>query len=294
MDNNEVLVVAAAPGVIVLREDGNYDRNCSFTGMAWNAVYVQHGDGSIAWYAHMKNGSVTPKQVGQSVVAGEYLGVVGSSGNSTAPHLHFELHASDGSVLDPYAGVCNATTPDSLWIEQPAYYDTAVNKITTGYAPPLITECSTPEQSREASQFNPGDTIYFTTYYRDQLGSQASQYTITRPDGTVYQSWQHNIPDPHYAASWWWWAFNWQPMRHRDIGNCCIAEQPNVHAYFSGGHTSATHTHTIPHSAAYANTTCRAHRHHPQWWRTIPTRQHAQCYLANGADRGHANRFAAQ
>ncbi|MBX3057419.1 MAG: peptidoglycan DD-metalloendopeptidase family protein [Anaerolineae bacterium] len=207
MDNNEIMVVAAAAGVIVLRQDGNFDRNCSFTGLPWNAIHIQHSDGSIAWYGHMKNGSLTSKQVGQWVAQGEYLGVVGSSGSSTGPHLHFEVQTITGQILDPYAGTCNNMNPNSLWVEQPPYYDTAVNKITTGYAAPLITECSTPEQSHEADSFNPGDTIYFTTYYRDQLASLPSQYTIYRPNGSVYQSWQHNIPDPHYAASWWWWSF---------------------------------------------------------------------------------------
>lgn len=207
MDNDEIMIVAAAPGIIVLREDGNFDRNCSFNNLPWNAIYIQHSDGSIAWYAHMKNGSLTSKQIGQWVEAGEYLGVMGSSGSSTGPHLHFEVHALNGMTLDPYAGVCNATTPDSMWYMQPAYYDTAVNKITTGYAAPLITQCATAEQSYEANSFLPGDVVYFTTYYRDQLASQPSQYTIYQPDGAVYQSWQHHIPDPHYAASWWWWSF---------------------------------------------------------------------------------------
>lgn len=208
MDNDEIIVVAAAPGIIVLREDGNYDRNCSFTGMPWNAIYIQHADGSIAWYGHMKRDSLTPKQVGQWVDTGEYLGVMGSSGSSTGPHVHFEVHGANGPILDPFAGVCNEANPESLWDTQPAYYDTAVNKITTGYAAPVITECATAEQSHEADSFDPGDTVYFTTYYRDQLGSQLSQYTIYQPDGAVYQSWQHNIPDPHYAASWWWWSFD--------------------------------------------------------------------------------------
>ncbi|HUM70135.1 MAG TPA: peptidoglycan DD-metalloendopeptidase family protein [Chloroflexota bacterium] len=207
MNDNEILIVAAAPGIIVLKEDGNYDLNCSFNGMPWNAIYIQHSDGSIAWYAHLKNGSLTPKQIGQWVEAGEYLGVMGSSGNSTGPHVHFEVHAWNGPTLDPYAGVCNAMNPESMWLVQPPYYDTAVNKITTGYAAPLITQCITPEQSYETDSFNPGDTVYFTTYYRDQLSNLPSQYTIHRPDGSVYQSWQHSIPDPYYAASWWWWAY---------------------------------------------------------------------------------------
>ena len=64
MDYDQVYVVAAAPGVIVFKQDGNFDRNCGFTGDPWNAVYVQHADGSVAWYGHMKNGSLTPKAVG--------------------------------------------------------------------------------------------------------------------------------------------------------------------------------------------------------------------------------------
>lgn len=211
MDNNEVYVVAAAPGIIIFKDDGNYDRNCSFTGLPWNAVYIQHADGSMAWYGHMKNGSVTTKPVGSSVARGELLGIVGSSGSSTGPHLHFELHDAFNQIDDPYAGVCNFTNPDSLWLEQPPYYDSAVNLITTGYGAPSISSCSTPEQSRAATEFNPGDSIYFTTYYRDQLGSLPSRYTIYEPDGSVYQSWEHGIQSDHYAASWWYWSFDFAP-----------------------------------------------------------------------------------
>lgn len=211
MDNNEVAVVAAAAGVIVFKDDGNYDRNCSFTGLPWNAVYVQHADGSVAWYGHLKNGSVTTKPVGSAVARGEYLGIVGSSGSSTAPHLHFEVHGAFNQIIDPYAGSCNQTISGSLWVEQPPYYDSAVNLITTGYGAPLVTSCSTAEQSRAATEFNPGDTIHFTTYYRDQLGSLPSTYTIYQPDGSIYQQWQHHIQDSHYAASWWYWSFDLEP-----------------------------------------------------------------------------------
>ena len=48
----------------------------------------------MAWYGHLKRGSVTPKVVGAPVAAGEYLGTGGRFGNSTGPHLHFELDAA--------------------------------------------------------------------------------------------------------------------------------------------------------------------------------------------------------
>jgi hypothetical protein len=53
MDNNQVEIVASAPGIIIGKQDNFFDKNCSCTG-TWNAVYVEHADGSIAWYGHMK------------------------------------------------------------------------------------------------------------------------------------------------------------------------------------------------------------------------------------------------
>ena len=89
MDNNLVEVVAAASGTIVNRHDGEFDRNCTSNNLTANYIVIQHSDGSYALYWHMKKNSVTSKTVNQTVVAGEYLGVVGSSGSASGPHLHF-------------------------------------------------------------------------------------------------------------------------------------------------------------------------------------------------------------
>ena len=92
MDQGAVDIVAAAPGTIIGKTDGNDDRSCpNHYSADWNAVYVQHADGSVAWYGHMKKFSQTGKSVGASVATGEFLGKVGSSGFSTAPHLHLSL-----------------------------------------------------------------------------------------------------------------------------------------------------------------------------------------------------------
>ena len=102
MDHDQVKVVAAADGVIIYKSDGNFDKNCGFNNDNWNAVYVEHADGSVAWYGHLKNGSLSTKAVGESVSSGEYLGIVGSSGSSTGPHLHFEVR-KHGEPVDPMA-----------------------------------------------------------------------------------------------------------------------------------------------------------------------------------------------
>jgi murein DD-endopeptidase MepM/ murein hydrolase activator NlpD len=55
-----------------------------------NHVVIDHGDGEYSLYAHMQPGSVHVK-LGDEVKAGQPIGKLGSSGNSTAPHLHFQV-----------------------------------------------------------------------------------------------------------------------------------------------------------------------------------------------------------
>ncbi len=207
MDHNEVEIVAAAPGTIVLKSDGNFDRSCGFNSNNWNAVYVRHADNSVAWYGHMKSGSLTTKAVGDTVVAGEKLGIVGSSGNSTGPHLHFELYNAAGQLQDPYQGPCNSLNNFSWWAAQPSYRVTRVNKLMTQSAGPVFPTCPQQETTNEKTVFQPGDTLVTAGYFRDQVVGQQTQYSIIRPDGTTFQSWVHNSPNT-YAASYWWWS--WQ------------------------------------------------------------------------------------
>lgn len=208
MDNDEVEVVAAAAGTIVARADGNFDRSCSINNNSWNAMYVMHADGSMVWYGHLKNGSLTTKPVGETVTSGEYLGVVGSSGSSSGPHLHLEVYDASGTPNDPFQGACNSMNGESWWVSQRPYYDSGINKLTTGHAPPDFAVCPQPEHPNAATVFDPGDTVFFTTYYRDQLSSQQSVYTILRPDGSIWNTWTHNISAAHYSASYWYWYWN--------------------------------------------------------------------------------------
>lgn len=65
-------------------------------------VVIRHGDGRYTQYAHLSAISVRD---GQSVVAGQRIGRSGSTGNSTGPHLHFEVRTGPGfgSDIDPVA-----------------------------------------------------------------------------------------------------------------------------------------------------------------------------------------------
>jgi murein DD-endopeptidase MepM/ murein hydrolase activator NlpD len=64
-------------------------------------VVIRHRLGMTSWYAHLSRISV-PR--GRCVVAGSRIGLVGSSGRSTGPHLHFELRLRDAAV-DPRTGL---------------------------------------------------------------------------------------------------------------------------------------------------------------------------------------------
>ncbi len=86
-----------------------------------NQVVIGHEqlDGIFAtYYAHMKTNSVRVR-VGQKVERGQVLGLVGSSGRSTAPHLHFEVWGQGYyQALDPWAGKCGPNTGPSLWLDE--------------------------------------------------------------------------------------------------------------------------------------------------------------------------------
>jgi len=230
VDANEVTVVATAPGVVIGRFDGNPDRNCDFGEGSWNAVYIQHADGNTVLYGHLKQNSVTSKQVGDSVSVGEYLGVVASSGNSTGPHLHMEVVDPQGNIIDPYSASCQ---PDSsLWVAQRPYYDSAVNALRTHFSAPEFRSCPEPTVKNERNQFKPGERIYLAAYYRDQLAGQQSEYTLFEPDGSIYSQWTHASSTPHYAASYWYWYFDFPPNVAQGVWNFQVIYEGVTYSHY--------------------------------------------------------------
>jgi murein DD-endopeptidase MepM/ murein hydrolase activator NlpD len=210
VESNEIEIVAAAPGVIVLRQDGFFDKSCGPSGLPWNAVYVRNVDGSLTWYGHLKKGSLTTKTVGKHVETGEYLGVMGSSGNSTGPHLHLEVYNAKGKLVDPFEGPCQAHAALPTWEQQPPYFDSAINRIQVGRNAPVLNPCPELDVPNASGIVFRNGYGYFTTFYRDQRGGQISAYRIIRPNGTIFQQWTHGLGGGYISASWWYWWF-WFP-----------------------------------------------------------------------------------
>lgn len=83
-------IIAAADGTVTIAK---------YSSSAGYYVQINHGNGVYTRYMHMKANTMTVK-VGQKVSKGQVLGYMGSTGNSTGAHLHFDI-CINGSYVDP-------------------------------------------------------------------------------------------------------------------------------------------------------------------------------------------------
>lgn len=87
-------VYAAAGGTVI---------SASYHSSWGNNVLIDHGNGVWTRYAHLSSIGVS---AGQTVSQGQYIGKVGSTGNSSGPHLHFEVYVNKDRVNpEPYIGL---------------------------------------------------------------------------------------------------------------------------------------------------------------------------------------------
>jgi len=103
-----VAVLAAAAGTVKAVRDGVADVNVRAIGLesvagleCGNGVVVSHGGGWETQYCHLARGSLRVRE-GDRVDAGTPLGLVGLSGQTEFPHLHFSVR-HDGVMVDPFA-----------------------------------------------------------------------------------------------------------------------------------------------------------------------------------------------
>ncbi len=91
--------VVAAHGGTVVKAGGNGAGDGPAYG---NAIVIKHGNGTYSQYAHLSKINV---KIGQVVKTGQSIAKSGNTGNSSGPHLHFEIRTTPnyGSAVDPVA-----------------------------------------------------------------------------------------------------------------------------------------------------------------------------------------------
>jgi len=193
-----VEVLAAAPGTVLGVRDGVEDRDARgredevrSIGLG-NAVIVEHDEGYVTTYAHMKQGSIQVRE-GDVVLRGQVLGLVGLSGLTTFPHLHFGVN-HDEVVVCPFAGEVGSLSgkcggvPAPLWTldAQIKMHYIATGLLQAGFAgykPELPALLRTPQAST-VSATSPV-LVYAATVYGVRQGDEV-QMRILDPSGAVF------------------------------------------------------------------------------------------------------------
>lgn len=195
-------VLAAADGIVTYVEEGLFDREktSDVSKGFGNYIAIRHFNDYYTYYAHLAKNSVVV-EVGDTVKAGDYMALVGSSGNSTDPHLHFELWYDSIQLVDPFKGVCGNSL--SAWLEEPDY-DTSFNIWTSGLTNFIPTLDTLREEPPVLNHFTKADEsiTYWSILYGVRQGDTLIINWYT-PDGSLWFINSYEVPfDAWYFYYW--------------------------------------------------------------------------------------------
>jgi hypothetical protein len=210
-----VQVLAAATGLVIEIKDSLFDRSKQINDKYFgNYIAIQHKGNYVTYYAHLKKYSMLVK-VGDSVKIGQAIALVGSSGNSTDPHLHFEVWYNNAYYFDPFNGTCQLLP--SFWKSQLAY-DSGYHEISSGlinYFPSLDTLRESPAHQSYFGKddslicfwihnvgIHKGDTSHIV--WKGSQGNELFKYDFVHTD----QDWWY----------YYWWSYIYNP--HQGAGTC--------------------------------------------------------------------------
>lgn len=225
-------VLAAAPGVVKAVRDGMADVSIRAPGApsvagreAGNGVLIEHGGGWETQYSHLRSGSVAVRP-GDHVDSGTRLGLIGLSGQTEFPHLHFTVR-KDGVATDPFTG----TAVGAAWTcgapTAPLWTDAAARALV--YAPTGLLIAGFSAGRPEADAIRAGDGRLGATagdpealvLWADLFGTEAGDlqaFRIVDPQGKVLLDRAGPLEESNVS----WFAFagvprppgGWTPGRH--------------------------------------------------------------------------------
>ena len=186
---NGVPVIAAAAGRVRAVRDGMADGERVAGREAGNSVVITHGDGWETQYAHLRPGSVAVR-AGVRVEAGARLGLVGLSGQTEFPHLHFEVRRR-GRTVDPFDAESRAdcgAAAQSLWNERARslLIYSASGMLSAGIAggAPTLTERDVDLEKTPRFDASAGAVLFWVHVYGVRTGD-VEELRLIGPGGAV-------------------------------------------------------------------------------------------------------------
>ncbi len=210
-----VNVLAAADGVVKAVRDDMADVSIREAGPAsvtgrecGNGVVIDHGEGWVTQYCHLRRGSIRVKS-GAQVTRGDMLGMVGLSGFTEFAHVHFELR-NGAKIINPFTGVtlgaaaCGSSS-GALWNESAAA--ALAYKPAAFLAGGFSTAPVTMSDAERGPPVAPNSTSSALVAYVRVLGVRAGDVetlTVTGPGGSAFAA---KGPEPLPKAKVQWLSF---------------------------------------------------------------------------------------
>ena len=203
MDSVEApaFVLAAATGVVVEVIDPYEDRHVSCVNNNNNLITIEHANGYRTRYFHLKQMSAQVA-VGQVIDQGTAIAIVGSSGCSTAPHLHFEVRGCQSEVLDPF--------DQDMWEAAPVYntpFGVMDMYLKEGGAYTLDQLKDPPPNIQTLS----GSLLGIGLSVAGGNAQTSFDVRVIRPDGSIYTPYQFSY-DRVYRHAYWTLQYGIPPI----------------------------------------------------------------------------------
>ncbi|CAN5221315.1 hypothetical protein BH11PLA2_BH11PLA2_17390 [soil metagenome] len=183
-------IVAAADGTVTATADGYFDRETTAPSTQANFVSLNHGNGWSTEYYHLATNTITVK-VGDTVKAGQVIGLMGSSGQSNGQHLHYTARFKGAQVE-------SGMYPATYWANPLPYAGDVptfgLDAVYTNYSP----NADQNERGSRTTSFGtgePGNTLlYFGIESYSLKAGENMGWKWYKPDGTLMYTDSYTTP----------------------------------------------------------------------------------------------------
>ena len=210
-------VAAAAGGLVILSGWAVPSCHSCLSGLT---IEISHGNGLLSYYGHLSHLYVA---AGQQVRRGQVIGMSGSTGTATGPHLHFGLYRTNGGgPVDPYGWSGSYADPypkdlGDMWLGgSPRYADIPMPNVTVNAAPSRRDPVAI-----DVSWSSPGGGNVFTVYAVGPDGRFKTWLGRTPAGSAVF----HGIR----GKSYWFWASVTTDLGWKDANGSQVVRLESVH-----------------------------------------------------------------